>query len=178
MHKCVFLLGVIFHWSGIYCQQVVNLEEGKSQSGNGLQYSYYITNESSKEVKGEDYERYEITLSVSNTSGCSKLIPLKNRTGSTGSSTSSEEILIAEFNCTNAKGKRLTVKKGTVNAKPWYTNARVPDDSSKNKYRIVNVMVGYAIHDGQTLTNRIVVIVPKGERPRLNCRMVYLPEIN
>jgi hypothetical protein len=156
-------------------QQVVNLEEGKPYSYNGLEYSYYISNESSKEVKGEDYDRYEISLTVTNNSGCLKLIPFKS--GWNGSTKSEDEIMIPEFNCTNATGKRLTSKKGTVNAKPWYSNVRVQDESVKEKYKTIYAQVGYALRNGQTATNRIVVIVPKGERPKLNCRIVYLPEV-
>jgi hypothetical protein len=157
-------------------QQVINLDENMPYTLNGLDYGYYITNESNREVKGEDYFRYEVNLFVTNKNGCLKLIPFK--TGWTGNTSGSEDgVLLAEFNCTNATGKRLTAKKGSVNAKPWYNNVRVPDESTKDKYKTVNAQIGYAIHNGQTLTNRIIVIVPKGDRPKVNCRTVYLPEI-
>ena len=162
----------------LHSQQVVNLEEGKPYVYNGLEYGYYITNEQSKEAKGEDYERYEINLTVTNNSGCLKLIPLKTGwSGSTGSTSSQDDVMIAEFNCTNATGKRLTSKKGTVSAKPWYSNVRIPDESAKDKYRTINAQAGYAVRTGQTTANRIIVIVPKGERPKLNCRIIYLPEL-
>ncbi len=158
-----------------YSQQVTNLEENIPYAYNGLEYGYYITNETSREIKGENYERYEVNLFVANKSGCLKLIPFK--TGWTGSTGSDDYIQVAEFNCTNATGKKLTSKKGTVNAKPWFSNVRVPDDSVKEKYKTINAQVGYAVRNGQTLTTRIIVIVPKGERPKLNCRIIYLPEI-
>jgi hypothetical protein len=156
-------------------QQIVSLEENKGHESNGLEYGYYISNETTKEVKGEDYERYEINLYVTNKNDCIKLIPF--RSGWTGSTSSNDEVQIAEFNCTNATGKKLTAKKGSVNAKPWYTNVRVRDESVKDKYKTVYGQVGYAIRSGQTITNRIIVIVPKGERPKINCRIIYLPEI-
>jgi len=156
-------------------QQIVTLEENKGQESNGLEYGYYISNESTREVKGEDNERYEVNLHVTNKNECIKLIPF--RSGWSGSTSSSDEVQIAEFNCTNATGKKLTAKKGTVNAKPWYTNVRVRDESAKDKYKTVNAQVGYAIRSGQTITNRIIVIVPKGERPKINCRIIYLPEL-
>jgi hypothetical protein len=176
MRKTAFLAIVLLSpgfW--IYGQQVVALEEGKNFTSNGLEYGYYISNESAKEVKGEDYERYEVNLSVTNNSGCLKLIPFK--AGWNGSTKTEDNIMIAEFNCTNATGKRLTSKKGTVSAKPWYSNVRIPDESTKEKYRTVNAQVGYALSNGQTITNRIIVIVPKGERPKINCRIIYLPEV-
>lgn len=156
-------------------QQVVDLEEGKPYAYQGLEYGYYITNESSREVKGEDFDRFEVSLTVTNSSGCLKLIPFRSGwTSSSGSA--SDEFLIAEFNCLNATGKRLTAKKGLVNARAWYTDVRVPDEAAKGKYRTINAQVGYAIRNGQTITNKIIVIVPRGERPRFNCRTVSLPE--
>jgi hypothetical protein len=178
MKRTTLLLTILFFGVMLYGQQVVNLEEGKPYSYNGLDYGYYISNESSKEVKGEDYERYEINLTVTNNSSCMKLIPLRTGwSGSTGSTSSQDDIMIAEFNCTNATGKRLTAKKGTVSAKPWYSNVRIPDESVKDKYRTVSAQVGYALRVGQAVTSRIIIIVPKGERPKMNCRLIYLPDI-
>ena len=164
----MFLLNA---WS----QEVVDIEENTPYSSNGLEYGFYISNESSKEVKGEDYDRFELNLFVTNKSGCIKLIPFK--TGWTGNINSTDEIQVAEFNCKNATGKRLTVKKGVVSAKPWYTNVRVQDELARDKYKMVNAQVGYAIRNGQTITARIIVIVPKGERPKMNCHIIYLQEI-
>jgi hypothetical protein len=175
MRKTVLMPALLLFYIAGSAQQVVNLEEGKPYFYNGLDYSYYISNESSKDVKGEDYERYEINLAVTNTSGCLKLIPFKS--GWTGSTSSEDDIMIAEFNCTNATGKRLTSKKGTLSAKPWYSSVRIPDEITKDKYKTINAQVGYALRNGQTVTNKIIVIVPKGERPKVNCRVIYLPEV-
>jgi hypothetical protein len=154
--------------------QVAELTEGQAYESNGLEYSFYITNEKNKEIKGEDFDRYEVEISVTNKSGCLKLIPLRS-----GQATSSNnEVQIAEFNCVNATGKRLTSKKGAVNAKPWYTNVRIADETVKEKFRLVYAQAGYAIRDGQTISARLIVIVPKGERPKFNCRMAYFPELN
>jgi len=155
-------------------QPVADLTEGQPYEQNGLEYSFYITNEKNKEIKGEDFDRYEVEVSVTNKSGCIKLIPLR----SGAASNSNNEVQIAEFNCVNATGKRLTAKKGTVNAKPWYTNVRIPDATVKDKFRLEYAQAGYAIRDGQTISNRLIVIVPKGERPKFNCRMAYFPELN
>jgi hypothetical protein len=159
-------------------QQVVDLKEGTPYESNGIEYGFYITNEGSKEVKGDDYERYEVNLYVTNKSGCLKLIPFKNGwTGNNSGSNSDDGVMIAEFNCTNATGKRMTAKKGTVSAKAFYTNVRIPDETAKDKYRTVNALIGYALRNGQTITNKIIVILPKGERPKMNCRTVYIQEM-
>jgi hypothetical protein len=178
MRKIYFTLAVLFFTANAFSQQVVDLEENTPYPYNGLEYGYYISNESSKEVKGEDYDRYEVNIYVTNKSGCLKLIPFRNGwTGIGGTSNSNDEVQIAEFNCTNATGKRLTAKKGLVNAKPWYSNVKIPDELAKDKYKMVNAQVGYAIRNGQTSTTRIIVIVPKGERPKINCRIIYFPEV-
>lgn len=177
MIQAAFLGAALLFTVSLCGQQVVNLEEGKPYAYNGLEYGYYISNESSKEVKGEDYERYEINLTVTNNSSCMKLIPLRTGWTGSGNTSSQDDIMIAEFNCTNATGKRLTAKKGTVSAKPWYSNVRIPDETAKDKYRMVSAQVGYALRVGQSATTRIIVIVPKGERPKINCRIIYLPDL-
>lgn len=161
----------------LQAQQVADLEENKPYDYNGLQYGYYISNEGLKEVKGEEYDRYEIDLFVTNSSGCLKLIPIKS--GWNGNITASEQeaAMIAEFFCTNATGKRLTAKKGTVSAKPYYATARIPDEYARDRYRTVNAQIGFGIRNGQTITSRMIVIVPRGEKPVMNCRMVYFPEL-
>ncbi|MCZ2460122.1 MAG: hypothetical protein LC128_10940 [Chitinophagales bacterium] len=173
MRKGRLLLFVTFFSVPALSQQVVDLEENVSYSNNGMEYGYYISNSSGKEVKGVEYERYELNFYVANKSGCLKLIPLNNRDST---SDRSSGIQIAEFNCLNATGKRLTSKKGTVNAQPWYIYVRVPEGQGKNKYHMVNAQAGYAIRNGQTVTSKIIVIVPKDEKPRVNCRLIYFPE--
>ena len=178
MRKSLLFMLILFSVNRLAAQQVVDLQENTPYPYNGLEYGYYISNGSSKEVKGEDYDRFEINLYVSNKNSCIKMIPLNNNyTGSSGSTSGSDEVQIAEFNCTNATGKRLTAKKGAVAARPWYTNVRIPDETAKDKYRTINAQVGYAIRSGQTFTNKIIVIVPKGEKPKINCRLIYIPEI-
>ena len=70
MKKLLCLLTVSLILITTFSQQVVNLDENTPYSYNGLEYGFYISNESSKEVKGEDYYRYELNLYVTNKSGC------------------------------------------------------------------------------------------------------------
>jgi len=165
-------IGIILFISySSFSQQIVDLEENIPYAYNGFEYGFYISNERSKEVKGDDYERYEVNLYITNKSGCLKLIPFKN-----SSAKPDEEIVVGEFNCKNATGKRLTAKTGKINAKAWYSQVKLYDETQSSKYRFVNAMVGYAIRNGETLTNKIIVIVPKGEKPKLSCRAIYFPE--
>ncbi len=178
MKNILVFLSMLAPISGLMAQQVVDLQDNIPYEYNGLQYGYYITNETSKEVKGENYDRYEVNLYVTNKNNCIKMIPLSyNSPGSSGSGSGTAEVQLAEFSCTNATGKRLTAKKGSVAAKPWYTNVRIPDETTKEKYKTVYAQVGYAIRSGQTFSTRIIVIVPKGEKPKLNCRLIYIPDV-
>src|SRR5215813_3338750 len=116
-----------------FSQQIVDLEENTPYSYNGFEYGFYISNERSKEVKGDDYERYEVNLYITNKSGCIKLIPFKS-----SSTKPEEEIVEGEFNCRNATGKRLTAKSGKINAKAWYSQVKLYDETQSSKYRFVN----------------------------------------
>jgi hypothetical protein len=177
MKNLFFTLSITFLAFKAFSQQVTNLEENVPYSFNGMDYGYYISNESSKEVKGEEFDRFEVTVYATNKSGCLKLIPFKNGWVIGDVSGDKNEILLAEYNCTNATGKRMTAKKGLVSAKPWYSYVKVPDAQAKDKYKLENAQVGNAIHNGQTITTRIIVIVPKGEKPVFNCRIIDLPDI-
>jgi hypothetical protein len=172
MRRILIAIATSFILNNICAQQITDLKENTPLQDNGLEYGYSITNEASKEVKGEDFSRYEVNLYVVNRGSCIKLIPF------TSSSTGLEdEVLIAEFSCKNATGKRFTSKSGKVNAKPWFTQVKVNDPSSSTKYKLVQAQAGYAIKSGQTISNKIIVIVPKGEKPVMAVRTVYLPEL-
>ena len=101
-------------------QQIVELDEGTPYASNGLEYGFYVTNEASKEVKGENFERYEVNLYVSNKNGCLKLIPFRNDWNGNPSTGTDETVTVAEFNCTNATGKRLTAKRERWVQNPFY----------------------------------------------------------
>jgi hypothetical protein len=157
-------------------QQIVDLQENQAHVNNGIEYGYYVTNEQSKEVKGEEYDRYELELYATNKSGCVKLFPLRNTVLGSGTN---ENNLVANFTCKNATGKRLTAKTGKLEAQPWYANVVLPGATqSGNQTQTVQAMVGYALRNGQTITRKIIVIVPKGERPKINCRIVFIPDMN
>jgi hypothetical protein len=91
-----FIIVALISYSS-FSQQIVDLEENAPYSYNGFEYGFYISNERSKEVKGDDFERYEVNLYITNKSGCNKLIPFKN-----SSSKPDEEIVVGEFNCKKA----------------------------------------------------------------------------
>ena len=172
MKKLLSLLAVFFIFHFAKAQQSVDLQENTPFEQNGIVYGYYITNESSKEVKGEDYDRYEVTMYVTNKSGGIKLIPFSQYGGS---NVAEDEATIAEFSCKNATGKRFTSKGTSVKVKPWMTPVKITDEAQPAKYKIVNAQAGFALMNNQTVNSKIIVIVPKGQRPQVTCRPASLP---
>ena len=148
---------------------MTDLEEKKTAIIDEIEYGYFIKNEQVKNVKDEEYSRFEITLYATNKSGCTKLYAEKVSILS-----SETPNLIVSFNCTNANGKRLTAKSGTVKARDFYVNAKV-QENGKEVTRTVKA--GYIFRNGETLKNNIIVLVPKGERPVIQCTVNNLPEL-
>ena len=171
MKKITFILLSALQFNFLHAQQVINLQENTPYEYNGLSYGYYITNSASKEVKGEDYDRYELTLYATNKSGSMKLISF----AALGNNADQDEIVIADFSCKNATGKRLTSKFGQVKIKPWFTQVKIPDEAQPTKFKMINAQVGYALLNGQTANTRIIVIVPKGQMPEVTLRPAYFP---
>lgn len=149
--------------------QIADVDEKKPAMIDGIEYGYYIKNEQTKSVKDEEYGRFAITLYATNKSGCTKIYAEKITVLSSESSN-----LIASFNCINANGKRLTAKSGTVKARDFYVNAKV-QENGKEITRAVKA--GYIFRNGESLKTDIIVLVPKGERPVIQCTTNNLPEL-
>ena len=64
MKKIIFGAALLIFAPDCFSQQIIDLEENSPYSYNGLEYGFYITNERSREVKGDDYDRYEVNLFV------------------------------------------------------------------------------------------------------------------
>jgi len=149
--------------------QIADIEEKKPQTIDGIEYGYLIKNEQTKNVKDEEYSRFEITLYATNKSGCTKLYSERVSILSSESPN-----LLASYSCTNANGKRLTAKNGTVKARDFYLNAKVQENG---KEITKTVKAGYVFRNGETLKTNIIVLVPKGERPVIQCTVNNLPEL-
>lgn len=145
------------------------LEEKIPQTIDGIEYGYFIKNEQLKNVKDEEYARFEITLYASNKTGCTKIY--SDRVSLTVSDAAN---LIAHFNCTNANGKRFTAKTGNIKARDFYVNAKVQENGKEVGK---TVKAGYIFRNGETLRTNIIVLVPKGERPAMQCSANNLPEL-
>lgn len=170
MVKHLSFLIVVFLFSFCANAQVTQLEEKKTETYNGIELGYYIRNEQEKTVKDEEYSRFEITFYAINKSGCSKIFLDR----ASISSSQEQASLIVSFSCLNANGKRFTSKGASVKAKEFYINVKVKEDG-KDVNR--SAKAGYIFRNGETLSNNIIVLVPKGERPKVQCILNSLTEL-
>ncbi|AQG78498.1 ABC transporter permease [Spirosoma montaniterrae] len=153
----------------IFAQTAYDVSPGQPAQLNGVEYGVEVLNERSKDVKTEEYNRVELGLYVANRSGCTKLIfPRQTLFG-----TESDPDLLATFDCLNATGKRMTSKSGTVSARPFTIPYKqtVKSAEGKDVVTTTDVPAGFILRNGESITNRIIVIVPSGEQPRLRVRI-------
>lgn len=152
--------------------QVLDIEEKKPVIENGFEYGYIIKNEQLKSAGGEEYSRYELTFYITNKSGCTKIYKEKTSLFSYDPSN-----LLATFNCRNANGKRLTSKSGQVKARDFYITVK-HKATDKEKESTESVKAGYIFRNGETINNNVIVLVPKGEKPSIQCAVNMLDEMN
>ncbi|GAB4024160.1 ABC transporter permease [Spirosoma koreense] len=136
---------------------------------NGIEYGYSIRNESKKDIGSKGtFRRYEVTVYVTNKSGCTKLFfPRQTTLGL------QNQDLLANFDCVNATGARLTSKTSAVRARPFLVPYSTTSKNAEGKEVIstIQVQAGHMLENGETVTNHIVVIVPDGEEPRMRVRV-------
>ena len=150
-------------------QTAYDIAENQPAAMNGIEYGFAVRNESRKDVGSKGtFSRYEVTIYATNKSGCTKLFfPKQTIFGQQNND------LLAQFDCLNATGARLTAKNGTVRAKPFYvpytTSAKTAD--GKTVSSTVQVQAGYWLRNGETVSSDLILIVPDGETPRLKVRV-------
>ncbi len=142
--------------------QILDLGENAPATENGIEYGYLIRNEQVKASKGEEYSRFEITLYMTNKSGCTKLYADRKSFTTNGESPN----LLATYLVNNANGKRLTAKSGTIKARDFYVNVKVKEN---DKEESKSVKAGFIFRNGETLKSNIIVLVPKDDRPSIQC---------
>ena len=161
------LLTMLMVFGSLHAQ--TDLVEKKPVTIDGIEYGYIIKNEQTKNTKGEEYGRFEITLYATNNSGCTRLYA-----ESPNLFLSDAANLLATYNCINANGKRLTAKSGTVKARDFNVNVKVKE-GDKEVTRLAKA--GYMFRNGETLKTNIIVLLPLNERPVINFSPNSLPEL-
>lgn len=154
--------------SAVLAQTGYDITENQPAAFNGVEYGFTVRNESKKDVSGKTFNRYEVTVFATNKSSCTKLFfPKQTLLGQQNSD------LLAQFDCLNATGARLTAKNGSVRAKPFYvpysTSAKTAD--GKTVTNTIQVQAGYWLRNGETVSSDLILIVPDGESPRLKVRV-------
>ncbi|HLL97228.1 MAG TPA: hypothetical protein VK404_19805 [Spirosoma sp.] len=171
--KALVFLATLCIATTTFAQQTTELEPGKPQAFNGIEFGYEIRNQQTKAVKDESYSRYEITAYVSNKSGCTKIMfPRQTLLGE------ERQNQLAQFDCLNATGKRLTSKGTLLAARLFVVPYRqsVKNQEGKLVTTTTNVEAGHMLRNGETVTGNFIVIVPEGERPRVQVRVREMVE--
>jgi hypothetical protein len=168
--KTVILMLFLAIFSTASAQQTKAITEEAPLVAEGMEYGYSIKNVSTKEVNDKEFSRYEVTLYATNKSECSRVVLF-------GQSLAASDInmnVLANFDCINATGQRLTSKSGTVTAKPMYVNARVNTRDAQGKSLSENqkVQIGYYIGTGETVENSVIFLVPLNAKPEVKVRIV------
>lgn len=159
----VLFLG-IFIFSSVDAQNRRPIEEDNPISIDGIELGYIITEEDSRSAGKEEFARFKITF-YANNGGCVRAYRLRE-------STSSGEItnLVATFFVRNANGKRMTSRDAKLNAREWFVPVRVSEKDAEGKTvtRVREMMAGHIFRVGDNLETSIIVLVPNGERPKVD----------
>jgi hypothetical protein len=169
MKVSLFFLLLLCYLNTI-AQQTKTITEETPLVDQGMEYGYSIKNVSTKEVSDKEFSRYEVTLYATNKGDCSRVVLY-------GQSLAASELnmnVLANFDCINATGQRLTSKSGTVTAKPMYVNARVNTKDAQGKSIMENqkVQIGYYIGVSETVENTVIFLVPLNSKPEIKVRVV------
>lgn len=157
---------------GAGAQNTFPVTDKQPANVNGLEMGYIIKSTETKSVgdKG-DFSRYAVRFYVTNTTNEAKIILYKQG----WNLLNNHSDYLAQFDCLNATGARLTSKQAIISAPACNLLADVDDkDCSTNKTNKNKrfVQVGYWIKPGETINADAIVIVPLNQLP--NVQATYL----
>lgn len=157
-------------------QAAFPLDEGEAQFKNNVEVSYRIMNHRERSVgKKGTYERYEVAIVFRNKGA--EGINVRFSGGETDEELNKQQYRIARVECTNATGYRMTSKFQEVFPEEhlYRITHYVQEEDDEGQRKIVkrteNLTVGYHFTVGEVREVRMVVIVPKGEKPVLQCQL-------
>jgi len=171
--KKVFLL---LSMSLLVCYGVIaqpatfSITDKQPASIDGLELGYTIKSTEVKAVSNKgDFSRYSVSFYVRNTTNQGKIMLYKQ--GWNVLQNVSDQL--AQFNCLNATGARLTSKEAIINAEACNVLAMVNDCDTKKVDRVKQfVQIGYWIKPGQTISTSAILITPLNTLPDM--RVTYL----
>jgi hypothetical protein len=138
---------------------------------DGLELGYTIKSTEVKAVSNKgDFSRYSVSFFVHNTTNQGKIMLYKQ--GWNILNNVSDQL--AQFNCLNATGARLTSKEAIINAEACNVLALVDNkcDPKSNKQDKQFVQIGYWIKPGQTISTSAILITPLNTLPDM--QVTYL----
>ncbi len=156
----------------IFAQWQVDLQENVPYIDNGIEYTYLITNEST--VK--EYNRYEVSITATNKSGCQLIYIQKDNFASLFDD---DPAAIARFDCINANGKRLTSKGGNLRAKPFFVPYSRSQKNAEGKTVTITERIqgGFILANGQTISNNFIVLTDAG-KPKFKLRIQNFTDLS
>lgn len=168
---CLWLVATT---GSLFAQQAHDVLPGEPAQLNGIDYGFDIRNESRIDIGGDPFMRYEVTVYTTNKSNCSKVFFPKPTFLS-----STDPNQLAEFDCLNATGKRLTNKSAKVLARPFTVpyQQKIKTADGKDAYSTATIQAGYVLRNGETVSNSFIAIVPDGEKPRMKVRINEIPDL-
>ncbi len=143
-----------------------NIDEDMPANIDGVEVGYIITEEDNRTAGKEEFARFKITL-YANNGGCARMFRLRESNQSVGAAPGN---VVATFFVRNANGKRLTSRESRLTAREWWIPVRVKERNSEGKEITVirEMMGGYIFREGDHLESSIIVLVPQGERPKVD----------
>lgn len=175
MKKVSFFLTFIFSVFVTYSQSMYDVTENEPFVKDDVEMGYNILNSSTKEVRKKgDQSRYEVSFYITNKSKHPKVV-LYSQTG-ISSEDNNDDVLkkVVRFDCLNATGARLTSKNCTLNLRPFSVIGKESRTDCNGKYvtEKKSIQIGFYIGAGETISNKVILIVPLNEQ--LNVKVAPL----
>ena len=171
MKKIFFAFVILLASAGmLQAQSSKMLEDNTPVTIDGIELAFRIVDESTKASGKEEFARYKIVISVTNT-GCPRFFKNEDSYGTFNSSGSIN--LIASFYFRNANGKRFTSKEGKLTAREWWIPIKTTEKNAqgKDEVRLRSMMAGYMFKNGDHLESEFIVLVPLGEKPKVEAML-------
>lgn len=160
-YSSVFI--VLTSFSFVSAQKIT---DGESVDVNGLSVTFNILNKEAITVGGKEFDRYKVSARLINNTQKNYNIRLNSAPQIVPNTT------LAEVNCLNATGAKLTSKKIELRLKPHNVNVTYWAYSKDGKYQsfVIPIVAGYFLDNGDAVNDNAIFIVPKGETPNVSVR--------
>lgn len=143
------------------------ITDGSTIDVDGLSVTFNILNKESITVGGKEFDRYKVSAKLVNNTQRNYNIRLNSFPQITP-----YNISLAEVNCINATGAKLTSKKLDLKLKPQNVNVTYWAYTKDGKYQsfLIPIIAGYYLDSGDSVNDNAIFIVPKGESPNVSVR--------